>query len=78
MGELTQDQVNEICAELKEQWSRNVGYSGRTEPMFIALDATGFVSNFMYNYQVAKEHVESLGLIMPEIVKGITVNIKED
>jgi len=78
MGELTQDQVNEVCAELKEQWSRKVEDSGRTEPVFIALDNTGFVSNFMYNYQVVKEHIESLGLIMPEIVKGITVNIKED
>lgn len=78
MTGLTQEQVNEICTKLKLEWDERVLYSGHSESMFIALDKTGYVSNFMYYYQVSKEHVESLGLIMPEIVEGVTVNIEED
>tara|TARA_R110001592_G_C13193003_1_gene753644 strand:+ start:84351 stop:84587 length:237 start_codon:yes stop_codon:yes gene_type:complete len=78
MSVITQEQVEDICTKLKLEWDEKVIESGHNESMFIVLDNTGFVSNFMYYYQVAKEHVESLGLIMPEIIKGVTVNIKED
>lgn len=73
MIELTQDEVNDACENLKKVWDDHVAASGMTEQMFIILDKTGFSSQFLYNYSLAKEHVESLGLIMPELVKGVTV-----
>lgn len=73
MIELTQDEVNETCENLKKVWDEHVTASGMSEQMFIILDKTGFSSQFLCNYSLAKEHVESLGLVMPELVKGVTV-----
>ena len=73
--ELTQEKVNEIFTEIKQEWERSVYESGETEQMFIALDKTGYVSSFMFSYQQVKEYVESCGLEMPALVEGLKVNI---
>jgi hypothetical protein len=78
MTELTQEEVNETCESLKKVWDANVAASGMSEQMFIILDKTGFSSQFLYNYSLAKENVESMGLVMPELVKGITVREVEE
>lgn len=74
MDELTQEKVDEMFAEIKAEWDKRVKASGEREAMFIALDKTGFVAEFFYNYQRAKEHVESQGLVMPELVEGLKVS----
>lgn len=77
MEKLTQEKVNEVFKEIKAAWDARVATSGRSEKMFVALDTTGFVVDFMYNYQLAKEHVESEGLVMPELIEGLIVNIPQ-
>ena len=74
MAELTQEKVNEMFAEVRSEWDKRVSESGRSEEMFIAMDSTGFVAEFLYQYQRVKEQVESLGLVMPELVKGLKVS----
>lgn len=74
MNELTQEKVDEVFAEIKAEWDKKVKASGKSEAMFIALDKTGFVAELFYNYQLAKEHVENKGLVMPELVEGLKVS----
>ncbi|QHS09032.1 hypothetical protein [Sinimarinibacterium sp. NLF-5-8] len=74
MAELTQEKVNEMFAEVRAEWDKRVSESGRSEKMFIAMDSTGFVAVFLYQYQRVKEYVESRGLVMPELVKGLKVS----
>ena len=76
MSELTQEKVNEIFAEIKSEWDKKLSESGQRQEMFIATDQSGFVANFLYNYETAKQNVESQGLIMPELVKGLSVNFE--
>lgn len=76
--QLTQQEVDETCERLKKVWEEKVLESGKSEAMFIATDSTGFVANFLACYQDAKENVESLGLVMPEVVKGVTVRFNEE
>lgn len=78
MTELTQEEVNNVFESLKKVWDDHVEASGLSEQMFIILDKTGFSSRFLYNYSLAKENVESMGLIMPELVKGVTVTEVEE
>ena len=73
--ELTQEKVNSIFSEIKNEWDRAVLESGKSEAMFVATDGTGYVSSFMLNYAHAKEHVEGKGLIMPILIDGLEVEI---
>lgn len=75
MSNLTQADVNEAFDGIKTAWDKAVLDSGKSEQMFIALDDTGFVSDFMYKYQAAKECVEGEGLVMPKLIKGLKVKI---
>ncbi|QHS09043.1 hypothetical protein [Sinimarinibacterium sp. NLF-5-8] len=74
MAELTQEKVNEMFAEVRSEWDKRVSESGLREEMFIAMDSTGFADEFLYQYQRVKAQVESLGLVMPELVKGLKVS----
>lgn len=71
---LTQEKIDGIFGEIKSEWDKMVKESGRSESMFIALGGKT-PSNFLAYYQMAKEHVESEGLIMPELVKGLKVSV---
>ena len=75
MSELTQSDVDKCFAEIKAAWDKKVKDSGMREGFFIAMDKTGTVSELLYKYQVAKEAVEAEGLVMPELIKGLKVNI---
>lgn len=74
MEELTQEIVDENFARIKAEWDKKVKESGMREGMFVVMDKTGFATHFLYNYQLAKEHVESQGLVMPELVQGLKVS----
>ena len=67
---LTQEEIDLSMVELKSLWDKKVQQSGKSEAVFIATDDTGFATNMLYNYKVAKEHVESLGLVMPVMTQG--------
>lgn len=71
---LTQADVDDTFMDVKAAWDEMVKESGRSESMFLAMGGEA-VSHFLYNYQLAKEHVESQGLVMPVLVKGLSVSI---
>jgi hypothetical protein len=70
---LTQEDVNETFEKIKAEWDKRREESGLSDAMFLALDNTGFASEFIGLYQQAKEHVESNGLFMPELIAGLEV-----
>lgn len=75
--ELTQEIVDEECDKLRDIWQKKVTESGLSQSLFIAKNEDGFATEFLSLYQAAKEHVESLGLIMPVIVEGVEVKVDE-
>ena len=76
--ELTQEIVNEEADKIRAYWDDKVSESGLSQSMFIATDKTGFVSEFLYFCQRAKQGVEDYGLVMPTIVEGVKVNDSVD
>lgn len=74
---LTQAAVDAVFSDIKAHWDRMVAESGRTEQMFLALGGPE-VSDFLAHYQLAKEHVESLGLAMPTLVEGLSISVSVD
>jgi hypothetical protein len=77
MLNITQEEVNSAVEKAKAKWNSKVKESGQSEHMFIILDRTGFAMNFLSDYQVIKEKVEELGLVMPELIKGIKVSFRD-
>lgn len=75
--QITQEDVDEVFLDIKAHWDSMVKESGKSEQMFIALGGSE-VAHFMMHYQTAKEHVESLGLVMPELVEGLTIKLDSD
>lgn len=75
--ELTQEVVNEEAVKLRNLWNDKVAESGLSQSMFIVKNEGGFATEFLSLYQAAKEHVESLDLVMPVIVEGVEVNVYE-
>ena len=71
---ITQDQVNQAFKEITAEFNRMVDESGRSPEMFIALDDSA--PEFLFYYQQIKERVESLGLVAPELVKGLELRIE--
>jgi hypothetical protein len=72
---LTQAEVDAGFIEIKQYWDKKVAESGQSEQMFIATDRTGFVAQFLTNYEEARLGVEAQGLTMPVLVKGLKVTI---
>lgn len=75
--EMTQERVDEVFKEAKEQWDAMIEKSGLSEDMFISLNPGKMASTFLAGYQTAKEHVESLGLVMPVLKEGLEVTISD-
>lgn len=73
--QLTQEKIDEQFKTIQEEWNKLVEKSGRTEEMAVILGGKE-ISSFLYCYQMAKESVEAEGLVMPELVKGLTTTIK--
>jgi len=76
--DLTQEKVNDLFKAVKLEWDNAVAESGRTEKMFIIMDRSGLVSNFMLNYKEAKDHIESLGLEVPFEIEGLTITFNQE
>lgn len=76
---ITQELVNQTFIEMSEMWIDKFEASGhKLVASFIAEDADGWALQFLAEYQMAKESVEELGLFMPVLVEGITINLKEE
>lgn len=76
---VTQEEIDLSMVKLKAMWDNKVQQSGKSEAEFIATDDTGFATSMLYNYEVAKIHVESLGLVMPIMAQGnVTVGVVDD
>lgn len=76
-AEMTQETVDETFKEAKQQWDAMIEKSGLSEEMFIALNPGKMASTFLAGYQMAKEHVESLGLVMPVLREGLSVKVSD-
>lgn len=77
MEEVTQEKVDEAFSEAKKEWDRKVAESGHPEHMFVFLDRSGFVGQFLTEYQMCKEMVESSGLVMPELIPGLEISVTD-
>lgn len=75
--QMTQEQVNEVFEAAKLEWDAMIEKSGLTETMFIALNPGKMASTFLAGYQMVKEHVESLGLVMPVLREGVSVTVSD-
>lgn len=75
---ITQEMVDEIFIEMSTMWDDRFEASGhRLVASFIAEDDDGWALQFLAEYQMAKDNVESLGLTMPVLVEGITIKFNE-
>ena len=76
--EMTQEMVNEAFAEIKAEWDAKFKESGRDSvAMFVMLDNTGWVANFLATHQQLKDHLHNVGLEMPEIegLNGLKITL---
>mgnify|MGYP003652459889 CR=1 FL=1 len=74
--EITQELVNNTFIEMSEMWIDAFEASEhRLVASFVAENKDGWAVQFLAHYQMAKESVESLGLFMPVLVEGITINL---
>lgn len=76
--EITQELVDHIFIEMSELWMDKFEESGhRLTASFIAENKDGWALQFLAEYQMAKEHIEGLGLVMPVLVEGVTITLSE-
>lgn len=77
--EITQELVDQTFIEMSEMWLDKFEESGhKLVASFVAENKDGWAVQFLAEYQMAKEHVESLGLVMPVLVEGITIKLSEE
>lgn len=78
MEEITQELVDKTFIEMSEMWLDKFEASGhKLIASFVAENKDGWAVQFLAQYQMAKENVESLGLVMPVLVEGITINLSD-
>lgn len=76
--EITQELVNSTFIEMSEMWIDKFEASEhKLVASFVAENKDGWAVQFLAQYQMAKENVESLGLFMPVLVEGITVKLTD-
>ena len=74
--EITQELVDNTFIGMSEMWLDKFEASEhRLVASFVAENKDGWAVQFLAEYQMAKESVESLGLFMPVLVEGITINL---
>jgi hypothetical protein len=77
--EITQELVDQTFIEMSELWLDKFEASGHAlVSSFIAENKDGWAAQFLAEYQMAKEAVESLGLIMPVLVEGMSIKLTEN
>ena len=68
--ELTQELVDEMFITVQKEWDEKLKESGESSvAMFVAMDNSGWVSEFLTNYQDMKDYLPTVGLI-PPVLKG--------
>lgn len=73
---ITQEMVNNVFIEMSTMWDDRFEESEhKLVSSFIAENKDGWAVQFLSEYQMAKESVESLGLFMPVLVEGITIKL---
>lgn len=76
---INQELVDQTFIEMSELWLDKFDESGHSlVASFVAENKDGWAVQFLAEYQMAKEAVESHGLTMPVLVEGITVKLGED
>ena len=77
--EITQELVDQTFIEMSELWLDKFEESGhKLISSFIAENKDEWAVQFLAEYQIAKENVESLGLVMPVLVEGVTIKLSEE
>lgn len=77
--QITQELVDKTFIEMSEMWIDKFEESGhKFISSFITENKDGWALQFLAEYQLAKEHVESLSLVMPVLVEGITIKMIEE
>ncbi len=68
--ELTQELVDEMFITVQKEWDEKLKESGESSvAMFVAMDNSGWVSEFLTNYQDMKDYLPTVELI-PPVLKG--------
>tara|TARA_R110000737_G_scaffold20372_2_gene38731 strand:- start:5613 stop:5918 length:306 start_codon:yes stop_codon:yes gene_type:complete len=76
--EITQEMVDKIFIEMSTMWDdRFEASEHKIHASFVAENKDGWAVQFLAEYQMAKENVESLGLTMPVLVEGITIKLTD-
>ncbi len=75
---ITQELVDSTFIEMSELWLDKFEASGhKLVSSFIVENRDGWATQFLAEYQIAKECVEEQGLVMPVLVEGVTVELTE-
>lgn len=76
--EITQELVDKTFIEMSTMWDDAFEASEhKLHASFVAENKDGWAVQFLAEYQMAKESVESLGLTMPVLVEGITIKLSD-
>jgi len=76
--EITQELVDKVYIEMSAMWDDKFEASGhRLTASFVAENKDGWAVQFLAEYQMAKENIESLGLTIPMLIEGVTIKLGE-
>lgn len=75
MEELTQAMVDFSVCMVKATWYAKLKESGLDQSTFIVVNKDKWVTNFLAAYETVKEDVEIEGLVMPDLLEGVTVEL---
>lgn len=75
---INQELVDKTFIEMSTLWDDKFEASGhKLVASFVAENKDGWAVQFLAEYQMAKESVESHGLVMPVLVEGISIKLSE-
>ena len=70
---VSQKEVDEAFKGIKKAWDGMLESSGKSLEVFIFTDKKAH--SLLFEYQVTKQAVEAEGLKMPELVKGLSLEL---
>jgi hypothetical protein len=73
MSDYTQVEIDEAVKEARLHWESMKKESGLSDLLF---NVSKQASQFLGQYQMIKDEVESVGFLMPDLVDGIKVTVK--
>ena len=75
---ITQEMVDKIFIEMSTMWDDMFESSGhKLHASFVTENKDGWPVQFLTEYQMAKENVESMGLTMMVLVEGISIKLSD-